>query len=113
MIDKNTTHKIIKSYFCDFRSKHVNKNYSNFFAFENSMLTRVFRNIKRFRDDEIFKKRKSIIKNILLKIFDKLNVSTRQKITLYVFFCLIFAIFFRINEFIYFNENRNVNDFAL
>ena len=113
MIDKNTTHKIIKSYLCDLRSKHVNKNYSNFFAFENSMLTRVFRNIKRLRDDEISKKRKSITRNILLKILDKLNVSIRQKVTLHVFFYLIFAIFFRINEFIYFNENRNANDFAL
>ena len=75
------------------------------------MLKRVIRNIKRVRDENLFKKRKSITKNVLLKILNILNVFTRQNVTLHAFFCFVFVVFFRIDEFIWFVADVKALDF--
>ena len=110
--NRDITSKIIKIYLCDVRSIYINKNYSNFFVFEHSMLNRIVYDIKRVRNNKIFKKRKSIIKNVLLKILNIFDVLIRQKITLHAFFCLIFVVFFRIDEFTWFFDDREIENFV-
>ena len=52
------------------------------------------------QNKNIFKKRKFITKNILLKMLNTFNVSTQQNAILYTIFYFVFAVFFRVNEFI-------------
>ena len=110
--DRNIASRTIKIYLCGFRFEHVDKNYFDLFVFEHSILNRVIRDIKRMRDDDVFKERKFITRDVLLKILNILDISIRQNVTLHAIFCLIFAIFFRINEFIWFSNNREIFDFA-
>ena len=94
MNDNNFVFKIIKIYFCYVRFAHIDKNFENFSIFEHSILTNVIQNIKCVRKNDVVKKRKSIKKNILLKILKTFDIFIQRDVTLHVVFCLIFVVFF-------------------
>ena len=110
--DRSITPKTIKAYLCGLRSAHVDRGYSDFFTFEHPVLDRVIRGIKRARDIGIPREREPIRRELLLKILGTFDVFTQRGVTLHAFFCLVFAVFLRIGEFIWSSVDREADDFA-
>ena len=95
------------------RSYHVNLNYSglDLKVFINSLLKRIVVDIKRRNDEINTKKRRSITKNILLKLLAQIDVINLEDCNLHAFFCLVFVVFLRIDEFTYFAAKQRDLDF--
>ena len=103
--------KTINFYLVSLRSYHVNLDYSDLDlkVFINSLLKRIVVDIKRRNDEINTKKRRSITKNILLKLLAQIDVINLEDCNLHAFFCLVFVVFLRIDEFIYFAaKQRNL-----
>ena len=106
--------KTIDFYLVSLRSYHVNLDYSDLDlkVFINSLLKRIVVDIKRRNDEINTKKRRSITKNILLKLLEQIDVINLEDCNLHAFFCLVFVVFLRIDEFIYFAAKQRNLDFA-
>ena len=105
--------KTIDFYLVNLRSYHVNLNYSDLDLkiFINSLLKRIVVDIKRRNDEINTKKRRSITKNILLKLLAQIDVINLEDCNLHAFFCLVFVVFLRIDEFTYFATKQRDFDF--
>ena len=105
--------KTINFYLMSLRSYHVNLNYNDFDLkiFINSLLKRIVVDIKRRNDEINTKKRRSITKNILLKLLAQIDVINLEDCNLHTFFCLVFVVFLRIDEFTYFAAKQRDLDF--
>ena len=57
------------------------------------------------------RERRSITKDLLLRLLKRLNTNTLDDVNIHVAFCLTFANFFRVNEFIYIKVDAQTNDF--
>ena len=106
--------KTIDFYLVNLRSYHVNLDYSDLDlkVFINSLLKRIVVDIKRRNDEINTKKRHSITKNILLKLLKQIDVINLEDCNLHAFFCLVFVVFLRIDEFTYFATKQRDLDFA-
>ena len=101
--------KTIDFYLINLRSYHVNLDYSDLDF--NSLLKRIVVDIKRRNDEINTKKRRSITKNILLKLLEQIDVVNLENCNLHAFFCLVFVVFLRIDEFTYFAAKQRDLDF--
>ena len=81
-------------------------------VFINFLLKRIVVNIKRRNDEINTKKRRSITKNVLLKLLKQIDVINLEDCNLHAFFCLVFVVFLRIDEFTYFATKQKNLDFA-
>jgi hypothetical protein len=79
----------------------MNYTFQNIEIFAHFLLKRICINIKRRHYETNKRKRRSIIKNILFKLFKLININIKNETNLHVVFCLIFVNFFKIDEFIY------------
>ena len=102
--------KIIKIYINNLRFIYINRDYFNLIIFNDFKLKKIIHDIKRFRDENIFRERLFIIRDILLKLLMIFNIFIFKNVILHVFFCFTFANFLRINEFIY--NIKNLSDFT-
>ena len=98
----------------DLRSYHVNLSYSDvdLKIFTNLLLKRIIVDIKRRNDEANTKKRRLITKNILLQLLKKIYMFILKSYNLSAFFCLVFVVFLRVDEFIYFAAKQKNLDFA-
>ena len=105
--------KTIDFYLISLRSYHVNLNYSDLDlkVFINSLIKRIVVDIKRRNDEINTKERRSITKNVLLKLLEQINVINLEDCNLHAFFCLAFVVFLRIDEFTYFATEQRDLDF--
>ena len=105
--------KTINFYLVNLHSYHVNLNYSdlNLKIFINSLLKRIVVDIKRRNDEINTKERRLITKNVLLKLLEQINVINLENYNLHAFFCLVFVVFLRIDEFTYFATKQRDLDF--
>ena len=92
--------KIIKSYIIALRFVCIDREYFDLNVFNEFLLQREINDIKRMYDESEKRERKTIIRDILLKILKFFDIRIRKNATLHVAFCLIFANFLRIDEFI-------------
>ena len=106
--------KTIDFYLVSLRSYHVNLDYSDLDlkVFINSLLKRIVVDIKRRNDEINTKKRRSITKNVLLKLLEQIDVINLESCSLHASFCLVFVVFFRIDEFTYFATEQRDLDFV-
>ena len=106
--------KTINFYLMSLRSYHVNLDYNDLDlkVFINSLLKRIVVDIKRRNDEINTKKRRSITKNILLKLLEQIDIINLEDCNLHTFFCLVFVVFLRIDEFTYFAAKQRDLDFA-
>ena len=106
--------KTIEFYLVDLRSYHVNLNYSDLDlkVFINFLLKRIVVDIKRRNNETNTKKRRSITKNVLLKLLEQIDVINLENYSLHASFCLVFVVFLRIDEFTYFATKQRNLDFA-
>ena len=88
--------KTIDFYLVSLRSYHVNLNYSDFDLkiFINSLLKRIVVDIKKRNDEINTKKRRSITKNVLLKLLEQIDVINLEDCNLHASFYLVFVVFF-------------------
>ena len=56
--------------------------------------------------------RRPITKDLLLQILSYFSLRTREGVTLYAAFCLVFATFLRVGEFTYTIKDLNDPDFS-
>ena len=103
----------MKKYMCEIKSHHVNLSY---FSQENeifahSLLQHICKNVKRRQDQARRRERRSIIEDVLLKMLTRLNINISNDVNMHATFCLTFANFFRVNEFIYIKVDTQTNDF--
>ena len=110
---KRITYEIMKKYMCEIKWHHVNLNY---FSQENeifthSLLQRICKNVKRRQNQVERRERRSITRNVLFKMLTKLNTNILVDVNMHATFCLTFANFFRVNEFIYIKVDTQTNDF--
>ena len=103
------TNKIIKIYINNFEFIYINRNYFNLVIFNNFELKKIIRDIKKLRDENISRECLFITRDILLKLLTTFNTFIFENAILHVFFCLVFANFFRINKFIY--NIKNLSNF--
>ena len=105
--------KTIDFYLVSLRSYHVNLDYSDLDlkVFINSLLKRIVVDIKRRNDEINTKKRRSITKNILLKLLEQIDMINLENFNLHTFFYLVFVVFLRIDEFTYFAAKQRDLDF--
>ena len=105
--------KTIEFYLINLRSYHVNLDYSDLDlkVFINSLLKRIVVDIKRRNDEINTKKRRSITKNVLLKLLEQIDVINLESCSLHASFCLVFVVFLRIDEFTYFATEQRDLDF--
>ena len=96
--------KTVDSYMIDLRSYYIDLDYSEFDLkiFINSLLKRIIVDVKKRNDEVNTKERRSITKNVLLKLLKQINVINLENCYLHTSFYLVFVLFFRIDEFIYF-----------
>ena len=80
--------KTIDFYLIDLRSYHVNLNYNDLDLkiFINSLLKRIVVDIKRRNDEINTKEKRSITKNVLLKLLEQINVINLENCNLHAFF---------------------------
>ena len=97
----------------DLRSYHVDLSYSDadLKIFVNLFLKRIIVDIKRRNNEVNTKERRSITRDILLKLLKKILI-TFENCMLKVFFCLVFVVFLSIDEFTYFVTKQKNSDFA-
>ena len=81
-------------------------------VFINSLLKRIIVDIKKRNDEINTKEKRSITKNVLLKLLEQNNVINLEDCNLHVSFYLVFVVFFRIDEFIYFATKQKDLDFV-
>ena len=110
---KRLKYDTIKKYLCELKSHDININYTfqNTEIFAHFIFKRICINIKRRQNETNKRKRHSIIKNILFKLFKRLNINVRNDVNLHATFCLIFVHFFKIDEFIYNQINVKIKNF--
>ena len=97
---KRLKSKIIKIYITTLRFVCVNREYFDFNVFNEFLLQREIDEIKRMYEKSEKREKKTIIRDILLDILQFFDIRIKKNATLHVAFCVIFANFLRINEFI-------------
>ena len=104
---------IIDSYMIDLHSYYVDLDYSEFTLkiFINSLLKRIIVDIKRRNNEVNTKERRSITKNVLLKLLKQINVINLEDCNLHASFCPVFVVFLRIDKFTYFATEQKDFDF--
>ena len=105
---------MMKKYLCELKSHHVNMNYTfqDIEIFAHFLLKRICINIKRRHDETNKRERRSIIKDILLKLLKLININIRDETNLHAIFYLIFVDFLKIDEFTYNQTNVKTYDFS-
>ena len=78
----------------------MNREYFDFNVFNELLLQREIDEIKRLYEENEKRERKIITRDILLDILQSFDTRIKRDATLHVAFCLIFANFLRIDEFI-------------
>ena len=106
-------YEILKKYLCDVRSHHVDMSYSlqETKIFVHSLLKRICQDARRRMRKTNRRERRSITKDLLFRLLKRLNTNTFDDDNMHVAFCLTFANFFRVNEFIYIKVDAQTNDF--
>ena len=106
--------KTIDFYLVSLRLYHVNLDYSDvdLKVFINSLLKRIVVDIKRRNDEINTKKKRSITKNVLLKLLEQIDVINLEDCNLHAFFYLVFIVFLRIDEFTNFAAKQRDLDFV-
>ena len=110
---RRITYEIMKKYMCEIKSHHVNLSY---FSQENeifahSLLQRICKSVKRRQSQTRRRERRSITRDVLLKMLTRLNTNISNDVNMHATFCLTFANFLRVNEFIYIKVDTQTNDF--
>ncbi len=106
--DKMIKINIIKSYFTDLWSHHIDIEYSDIEieAFHHSTLQQVIVEIQRLQENDQTRKRKSITWDLLLMLLRQFDQSIIEEATWHASFCLTFAEFLRISEFTWSQLNK-------
>ena len=79
--------------------------------FAHSLLKRICQSARRRMRKTSRRERRSIIKDFLLRLLKRLNTNTLDDVNMHVAFCLTFANFLRVSEFIYIKVDVQTNDF--
>ena len=95
------TFVIIKAYLLNIQSTQIDLEFCDLKVFHHSWLKRIITGIKKQKEMKKRWKRKPIIKNVLLKLFNHFDQNIQKNLTWHVFCCLVFVVFLRIGKFIY------------
>ena len=93
--------KIIQTYITIFRFVCIDRKYFDFNIFNEFLLQCEINEIKRMYEKREKREKKTIIRDILLQILKFFDIRIKNDAILHVAFCLIFANFLRIDEFIW------------
>ncbi len=106
--DKMIKIKIIKSYFTDLQSHHIDIEYSDIEieAFYHSTLQRVIVEIWRLQENNQTCKQRSITWDLLLLLLRQFDQSIIEETIWHASFCLTFAEFLRMSEFTWSQLNK-------
>lgn len=106
--DKAVRAKIIKAYLTGLRSHHIDVDYfdSAIEAFHHSILQRVIAEIRRLQENCQTRERRSITRDLLLRLLHQFDQFIIQSATWHAFFCLAFVDFLRMSEFTWAQSNR-------
>ena len=101
LASKRPKAKTLKAYVIGVRSLHVDMSYEDLLPFHSPLLKRVIAGLCRMRGEAETRERRSITKDLLLQMLSYFDRKTREGVTLYTVFCLVFAGFLRSGEFTY------------
>lgn len=104
--------KTIKGYITGVRSAYVDMGYEGLDMFYSPQLERIVAGIRRLRGEVNTKERNPITKDVLLRLLPQFDRTTLHGATIQVSFCLAFAAFLRIGEFIYNKKDMEDEDFS-
>ncbi len=109
--DKMIKVKIIKIYLIDLQSHHIDIEYSDIKieTFHHFTLQWIIVEIRRLQDDDQTCKQRFIIQNLLLLLLRQFDQFIIEETTWHVSFCLMFASFLCMSEFIWSQSNRTFN----
>ena len=82
--------------------------FENLIVFYSAQLKRVVDDTRRLRDEGEIRERYSITKNVLLRLLKCFYKIIKHNTTMQTVFCLVFAVFLRVSEFIY--ESKDLRD---
>ena len=110
---RDFSHLTTQKYFCHLRFYYTNLNYfkQNIEMFSHFMLIRQCFDIKRRVDETNIVVRRFIIKDLLLKLLDFLDIHDENQMNLYAVFCLIYVVFLKMNEFTYKQTDASTSNF--
>ena len=104
---------IIKTYLLNVWSIQIDLEFRDLKVFHHSWLKRIITGIKRQKEAKKQRKRRSIIRNILLKLFNHFDQNIQKNSTWHVFYCFVFMVFLRIEKFIYSKQNLKNSVFEM
>ena len=100
LIEQPNEQPLVTAYLTGLRSAHVDMGYKDLDIFSSPQLQRCIAGIRRLRGEADTKERRLITRDILLQILTSFDKTILLGATLYTLFCLAFAGFLRISEFI-------------
>ena len=109
---KRVKAKTLKSYLTGVRSAHVDMGYNDLTPFHSPQVERIIAGYRRMHGEAGTLERRPITKDLLLQMLPYFNLRTREGCTLHAAFCLAFAGFLRVGEFIYSAKDLNSPDFS-
>ena len=80
-------------------------------VFAHPLLKRICQSARRRMREANRRERRSITRDLLLRLLKRLDTNILDDVNMHVAFCLTFANFLRVDEFIYIKVDAQTNDF--